>query len=138
MTDNAIFTYLLKNRINQLSNLEKITANLADFFNLDEKKSYQVNLILEELLSNTILYGYPNNSDDTIEMTINQENEFLVFEISDGGIAFNPLESEEKEGIQDELIVGGLGIKLVKKLCHKIDYQRINHRNHLKIYYQYA
>ncbi|MBN2746398.1 MAG: ATP-binding protein [Bacteroidales bacterium] len=138
MSDKPIFTYLLKNRIVELGNLENIISNLVDCSNLNEKKSYQLNLILEELISNTIFYGYPENSEDSIELKIIQENEFLIIEIVDGGIAFNPLEAEEKEDNLDELKVGGLGIKLVKKLCHKMDYQRINNRNHLKIHFKYA
>ena len=53
------------------------------------------NLVLEELLSNTIFYGYQDHEEHLIYVTLSYNQDRLNITCEDDGIAFNPLEKED-------------------------------------------
>lgn len=57
---------------------------------------------------------------------------FIDMRFSDGGVAFDPLAEEEPE-FTDEPLIGGLGIHLVKNLMDKVEYDRADDQNHLRV-----
>jgi serine/threonine-protein kinase RsbW len=54
------------------------------------------------------------------------DNKVLVFKIKDDGVAFNPLKKKDPEVPADlmDARIGGLGIRIVRKLMDDIHYQR--------------
>ena len=87
-------------------------------------------LVTEELLVNTIRYGYPEGAREaSIEVSLWADAYHAQLVLRDNGIAFNPLEAAERE--EDK--VGGWGIPLIKTLMDQFDYQRIGEINEITV-----
>ena len=52
--------------------------------------AYAVNLSVDELLTNTISYGYEDSEEHRIDLVIRRDGDVLSIEISDDGIEFAP------------------------------------------------
>ena len=96
---------------------------------------YVVKLSIEELLINTISYGYSDQDAHTIEVQIDLKVDQLNVRITDDAAAFDPRDAKEpdtKSALKDRK-VGGLGIHLVRGLMDGIDYRREGGRNCLTL-----
>ncbi len=122
---------LLANDIKQIPILaDKVEAFLL-IEGVDSEVIMEVNLSLDELLTNIINYGYPNSGDgdDSHEISIDMviENDELNVVIIDDGIPFNPLEDVKEPDLSQKLEsrqIGGMGIYLARKLTDSITYYR--------------
>lgn len=91
---------------------------------------HDLDLVTEELLVNTIRYGYPDGSEQaSIEVSLWADAYHVHLVLRDNGIAFNPLQAEERE--EDK--VGGWGIPLIKTLMEQFEYQRIGDINQITL-----
>ena len=93
--------------------------------------AYAVNLSVDELLTNTISYGYEDSEEHRIDLMIRLDGDRLAIEISDDGVAFEPDSAEEPDTdapIEDRPI-GGLGIFLTRQMMDSFDYRRDEGRN---------
>jgi anti-sigma regulatory factor (Ser/Thr protein kinase) len=96
---------------------------------------YLANPAIEELITNTIKYGYDDAAVHEIEIRLSLNEEHLVLTVIDDGHAFNPLEAPEPETtlpIEDRP-VGGLGIFLLRKLADRMTYERKDGCNQVTI-----
>jgi anti-sigma regulatory factor (Ser/Thr protein kinase) len=124
---------------NDLSKIEPVSQVIADFIaqrQLPAKVAFDLNLALDELLTNSILYGYEEGQKGhEIFIRVAHAGDFIELEIEDDGRPFNPLETPEPD-LQADLLdrpIGGLGFHLVRKLTDQIEYQRRDGKNILKI-----
>ena len=109
---------------------EKVRAFLAEH-GLTEEVSFEVHLALDELLTNTIDYGYDDDNEHRIDLLLRLESDTLTVEIADDGSAFDPLQAAEPDmgaSIEDRAR-GGLGIYLVRKMMDSVAYRRQDGRN---------
>ena len=123
---------------NSLAELDKLCRHLEAFgqkFGLSKKFLLEINLVLDELFTNIICYGFDDDSEHIITMTMTPENEELCICIEDDGIPFNPTKFEipEKSCSIEECKIGGLGIHIIRKLADDICYQRCNDQNILTL-----
>jgi serine/threonine-protein kinase RsbW len=97
------------------------------------KKLYAVQLIIEELVTNTIKYG--NGAMIAIEIEKEAKAEGLKLVITDNSTPFNPLEAKPPDtGLAaEERSVGGLGLFLVGKMVKALNYERQNGFNRLTV-----
>ena len=89
-------------------------------------------LALDEMCSNLMIHSHHCNPDELFELHIFVEkNKPLIFEIIDDGTAFdiNQFHEPAINNIIHEKRKGGLGIRLVKSIMDKIEYQNKNGRN---------
>ncbi len=121
----------LKNKLEEIPNLAQAIENFAEANNLPEHTVFQINLCLDELLTNTISYGFPEGGEHEIPVTITLQGEMLVINLRDDGLAFNPLERSEPDTSQgiEERPIGGLGIHLVRNMMDEIEYRRESGQN---------
>ena len=109
---------------------EKVRAFCAQH-GLTEEVSFEVHLALDELLTNTIDYGYDDDNEHRIDLLLRLESDTLTVEIADDGRAFDPLQAAEPDlgtSIEDRAR-GGLGIYLVRKMMDSVAYRRQDGRN---------
>jgi sigma-B regulation protein RsbU (phosphoserine phosphatase) len=92
-------------------------------------------VILDEILSNIILYAYDDEQEHTIEIRLSLDSNGIRVTIKDDGIPFNPLgrAAPDTTAPMEERELGGLGIHLVKKLADEVVYQRHINSNVLTI-----
>ncbi|MFX4261329.1 ATP-binding SpoIIE family protein phosphatase [Pelotomaculum propionicicum] len=121
----------LKNKLEEIEDLARAVENFAAANNLPEQAVFQVNLCLDELLTNTISYGFPGGGEHEIAVGITLQGGTLVITTRDDGLAFNPLEQAEADISQsiEERPVGGLGIHLVRNMMDEIEYRRESGQN---------
>ncbi|WP_296877800.1 ATP-binding protein [uncultured Methanobrevibacter sp.] len=96
-----------------------------------QKKDFQIDLMLEEVLVNIVNYS----KCEYITVNAEFENSILTVEFIDNGTVFNPLLKEDPKfpDCIEDAEIGGLGIYLTKKLADELEYNHINDENHLKI-----
>ena len=84
-------------------------------------------LALDEMCSNLMIHAHQCNPDDLFELHIDVERDRpVVFEIIDDGSSFdiNQFTEPELGNLVHEKRKGGLGIRLVKSIMDKIEYQQ--------------
>ena len=129
-TDNTLELSL----VNDLRNIAVAAENIDAFcarHGLAEQIAFEVNLAVDELVTNTISYGYDDDGEHRIDLALRLEGGALVIEIADDGRAFDPLQAPEPDieaSLQDRA-KGGLGIYLVRKTMDTVAYRRHDGRN---------
>jgi serine/threonine-protein kinase RsbW len=89
-------------------------------------------LALDEMCSNLMIHAHHCNPDEIFELNIHVEgNKPLIFELIDDGTVFdiNQFMEPALNNIINEKRKGGLGIRLVKSIMDKVEYQKIQGRN---------
>jgi anti-sigma regulatory factor (Ser/Thr protein kinase) len=94
-----------------------------------------VNVVLEELVTNIIKYGYQGQPGQAIYVEIALRPGVLVLSVEDNAPPFNPLlapEPDLKVPLHQRK-PGGVGLHLVRKLMDHLDYQRTGGKNKLSM-----
>jgi len=123
---------------NELSELDNVFTRLHTFAlseNLDKKIVFNMHLALDEILNNTISYGYIDNDIHIIYVTIEKTNTLLNIEIRDDSKEYDITQRSDPDVSKPlgEKNIGGLGIYLVKNLFDTISYKRKNGLNILSM-----
>jgi anti-sigma regulatory factor (Ser/Thr protein kinase) len=129
------YSFELKSSLAELDNL---CQNLEDFgqkSGLSKKLIFEINLALDELFTNIISYGFKDDDEHVIKVTITPQNEELCLCIEDDGVPFNPIgfETPDVACSVENCRIGGLGIHIMRKLMDEISYQRCNDKNILTL-----
>lgn len=93
--------------------------------------AFAVNVSVDELLTNTISYGYEDSDPHRIEMTVQMEGTVLVVELSDDARPYDPTAAPDPDidaSIENRPI-GGLGVHFVRVLMDSFLYRRSDGRN---------
>ena len=98
---------------------------------LPDQVRRSIQVVLDELLSNTVRCGKLGERGMTIEVRFRLDTETLRVEILDDGAPFNPLERESPDTTLplEKRPVGGLGVMLVRHLVDEITYDCEGGRN---------
>lgn len=90
-------------------------------------------LVLDELLTNVISYGYSDRDEHLIEVDLTLEDGVLRVRIEDDGAPFNPLHAPAPDTHcpTEDRHIGGLGIHLVTSLMDHVAYERAAEKNRL-------
>ena len=98
---------------------------------VDPAAAYAVNLSIDELLTNTISYGYDDSERHRIDLMIRLDGNTIIVEISDDGRPFEPtgVEQPDTDASVEDRAIGGLGIFLVREMMDSFQYRRHRGRN---------
>ena len=99
------------------------------------KLAYAVRLAFEELVTNTIKYGYDDQGLHTIEVML-VLTQPAVMTLTDDGHPFNPLTDAPQpilEGEIEDRPIGGLGLHMLQEMGMQLDYKREHDRNILHV-----
>lgn len=123
---------------NSAGGVERVTAAFDAFADEERLPSIvigAVQVVLDELLSNTIKAGYPDGGPGRIEAAFEVIDDHLQITLVDDGIAFDPLERADPDtaAALEDRPIGGLGIYLVKQLMDRVDYERVGRQNRLRL-----
>ena len=94
---------------------------------LPDERIDELNLLIEELVTNVSTHAYPEDrpGDVTVTYAVPAPGELSV-EVADRGVEFNPLQSDPPDLTLslDERPIGGLGIHLVRAFAKSLSYRR--------------
>lgn len=100
------------------------------------KTVYQINVVIDEIYSNIVRYGYPDCTGPVSVQIIERNSPHSVYiRFADEGIPYNPLTNEDPDVSLplEERGGGGLGIFIVKKTMDDIKYKYENGQNILTV-----
>jgi serine/threonine-protein kinase RsbW len=100
----------------------------------------QVQVALDEMLSNIIKYAWSDGGVHEVRLRIGVQDGKIDISIVDDGKPFDPRGQPVPAPPRPdrEPRTGGVGIHMTRQLVDRIDYARIDGRNHLTLVKQYA
>ncbi|HWR38934.1 MAG TPA: ATP-binding protein [Patescibacteria group bacterium] len=126
---------ILKNSLTELDRLAEAVEEFVEECALPMKAVFETNLVLEEVVTNVISYGYEHGGEHLIRIDLRWEQPQLTIQITDDGAPFNPLELPPPDLDQsvEERDIGGLGIYFVRQLMTEAAYERQAEKNILTL-----
>ena len=126
---------VLQNKLSEISRLAGFIGSIGQELKLSIELIFNLNLALEEAVTNVIFYAYPQNELHLIDIHFESTDDQLKFTLIDSGKAFDPTQIPETDITlsAEEREIGGLGIFLVRKLMDTIQYQRVGNKNILTL-----
>jgi serine/threonine-protein kinase RsbW len=119
---------------NDLLEIEKMVGQVGHWCRLQrlpEELELQIDLVLDEVVSNVIRHGFNDGKEHIIEVSLGRENDLLSVTIEDDGRPFNPLDSPDFDVDQpiEARRIGGMGIHLVRQIMDTVTYERREGKN---------
>ena len=122
--------------LSALSVLAGIIREFGAVHALDDGVQSRLNLMLDELVTNSITYGLPAIPDPELRLRLLVAEGAVVAQLEDNGTAFNPFEEASEPDLTlglDERPIGGLGVFLVKQFADSTAYERVDGRNRITL-----
>ena len=126
-------TVRITNQRDQVDTVRKFFDDYSKENKLTEKTVHDIQMALDELLTNIVNYGYEDSDEHKIDVRFGINDDAVRVEIIDDSKPYNILEQENPDislSVEDKPI-GGLGIFLIKKLMSNVDYYTKEGKNHL-------
>jgi len=122
----------IHNDISDIGIVRETLDNLARDFGIPVRVLTQLQVALDEVVSNVIKYSWDDGGQHEFHVRITVQPDRVDLEIFDDGTEFEPmtafLPSHAPEGRRHR--PGGLGIHMIKQLVDRFAYERIDGRNH--------
>ena len=121
----------LRNDLSELTTLSRSLEDFATSLGLSKRTLFQLNLVIDELVTNIINYAYRDEAEHRIAVIVRLEAGSLVMRVEDDGIPFNPVLSEVPDCScpVERRVVGKLGIHLARQFADDLVYERCGNRN---------
>lgn len=132
-----MLTLTINNSLSEMSALEPFTVQMGREFQLDQTLVFQLQLALDEAVSNIVNYAYGEATGMPVTITADvaaadDGSRELKLCLLDHGFAFNPLaEAPAVDTTSDaeKRQIGGLGIFLIRQMMDKLEYERVGEQN---------
>ena len=121
----------IKNKISELEKVAQFVEEIGEELGLNMELQMNLNLVMEEMVTNVIFYAYPQDEEADIELLAKSDGKELTFVLSDQGKEFDPTSKEDADLDVNpaERELGGMGIFIVKNIMNKVTYQRLEGKN---------
>ncbi|MBN1762811.1 MAG: ATP-binding protein [Methanomicrobia archaeon] len=126
------FELTVEAKAEQLARIGEFITDAMRAFGLDDRKSFQVQLAVDEACANIINYGYADaETVGMIELVCCKKGEDIVVVISDVGTPFDPTTAQPPDltANWEERAIGGLGIHFMKTLVDELAYEYRDGKN---------
>jgi anti-sigma regulatory factor (Ser/Thr protein kinase) len=123
------------NNIDQLPRVSGMVDALAAARNIAAAATADMQVALDEVLSNIIKYGYVDTGEHEIDVSLEVVGDVLEAKVIDDGVEFDPLATAPPylaSGLHERR-VGGLGIHFARALMTEVLYARRDGRNHVTL-----
>lgn len=114
-----------------LARVADFVADAAEKGRLSQKQSDDVQMAIDEAVTNVMEHAYEGRSDGPIAIQLRVDTNELLVEIRDEGKEFNPkkIKKPNTKSSLAERSIGGLGVFFMKKLMDKVEFSRDAHGN---------
>jgi anti-sigma regulatory factor (Ser/Thr protein kinase) len=125
----------IRNDIAELANLRDALDRIGAEFNIPSRPLLQLQVVLDEMVSNVIKYAWPEGGAHEARVRITVRVDGMEVEIVDDGRMFDPLLAPVPARLPAgrRPRPGGVGIHMVTHLVDGCDYARIDGHNHLTL-----
>ena len=130
-TEVRVLRLSLVNRLEEIGRIHESFNAFSEAHGVPTPIRRQINLVLDELLSNVISYAFEDDEEREIDVRIELSSGRLAVTIADDGIPFNPFSGAPPDTSLslEERELGGLGIHVVRKVMDEVSYNRRTDRN---------
>lgn len=121
----------IKNQVSELEKVALFIEEIGEELGLSMELQMNLNLVMEEMVSNVIFYAYPQGTEADIELMAKSDGKKLTFVITDQGREFDPTTKGDTDLSVNpaERELGGMGIFIVKNIMNEVTYQRLDGKN---------
>jgi len=112
--------FTLGHTIADIDKIQRAIDTIAVSWKIDEKPLFQLNLILEELISNTMVYGYIDKPEGKIDVELSFDGAYIAVMMEDDAEEFDPTQMLAKQ------------LEFVQRVCEDIQYTYQNQKNELR------
>lgn len=128
-------TLVLRNSLSEIPRIAEAVERFFEQHDLPAAAQMHVTIALDELATNAISYGFPDDAEHERAITIRlrRQGNDLIAVMEDCGESFDPLSVRPPDtalGL-DERAIGGLGVHFVRQFMTHVEYQRIDGLNRL-------
>jgi serine/threonine-protein kinase RsbW len=118
------FELQVEAKVEQLARISEFIADAMRAFGLDDRKSFEVRLAVDEACANIMHYAY-SKAGGTIELSCERRNGAVWVIIKDHGKPFDPttVPPPDLDADVEGRAVGGLGIYFMRRMVDKINYE---------------
>ncbi len=126
---------ILDNDLKEMEQFRFFIEGLVKDKLINEGTCIKLNLVIEEMFTNILHYGFKDSNNHKIEIIVELDNNIFTATIIDDGIPFNPLNYrvQDLNAPLEKRRIGGLGIHLMKNIMDEHHYQRKDDKNILTI-----
>jgi anti-sigma regulatory factor (Ser/Thr protein kinase) len=105
---------------------------LGEELGLTERDAYRLDLCVAELVANIASYGY-GSEQGSIDLRVDSPSASEIrLEIVDSGKPFDSFAARNGDPARDsELVIGGVGLRLVRAFADECRYERVGSSNRL-------
>jgi serine/threonine-protein kinase RsbW len=124
---------ILKNHMDELPRLTDAVEAFVAEQRIAEHDAFELNLVLEELFTNIVKYGFDAPAEHAIEVGLERRGDVVHVHVADAGRPFDPRDVPPPNlaADLDHRPIGGLGVHLVRRLTEDLAYERRAGINHL-------
>jgi anti-sigma regulatory factor (Ser/Thr protein kinase) len=125
----------LRNRMAEIGAARDALDGLATEFDMPMKPVMQLQVALDEVLSNVVKYSWPDELPHEFLVRITVHADGVDLDVFDDGQPFDPLAAPSPPPLQpgQRPLPGGLGIHMIRKLLDDVKYERIDGCNHITL-----
>ena len=122
---------VLKNNIEEIARMSAFIEEISQEYNLSMENTFNINLAIEEAVTNVIMYAYPQDEEHEFSLMVKHIDDRLIFRLIDTGEEFDPTAQPEADVTLslEERPIGGLGIFLIRKVMNTVKYSRVDDKN---------
>lgn len=117
----------LSNDLEEISRVADAIESHAAKENWPDAWVFNLNLSLDELITNIVHNGYSDEEQHEIRLSVAEGDGVVEVVLEDDGRSFDPFTEAPDPiltGGVEERPIGGLGVHLVKTLMHEVEYER--------------
>jgi sigma-B regulation protein RsbU (phosphoserine phosphatase) len=132
LIDPDILAVTIVNDVGELERLAALVDTFIEKHALPEKLAFNLNVCLDELITNIISYGYDDDVPHDIVVNFRYDGREFVTEILDDANEYDPFAQAPEPDLDlavDDRPIGGLGVFLVKEFMDGTEYRHEAGRN---------
>src|SRR5262250_317613 len=121
---------------NAIRELDGFVAAFVGQRGIEAGEAHRILILLEELITNLVKYGYPNRMEPgRAEIGLDLNGDRLEIEFIDDGSAFDPFSAPAPcfDEPAESRPVGGLGLHILRSMCEETWYERRDDRNVVRL-----
>jgi serine/threonine-protein kinase RsbW len=126
---------VIRNDLSEIAIVRDALDQLGGELEVPARALMQLQVVLDELVSNVVKYSWPDGGDHELQVRITVNATGVSLDIFDDGQPFDPRGAPEPNAPIDgqRPRPGGVGIHMIKKLVDNLAYERVDGRNHTSL-----
>lgn len=128
------------NKVSEITKVNAFVQSATTIIHMENDLANKIKLAVEEAVTNCIEYAYPAGTYGDVTVDIEADDSIIMFFITDSGAEFDPtgVSKADTSLTVDERPIGGLGVFLVRNLMDRINYERTDGKNVLRMEKRYS